>query len=48
MPGDNDIWKSQQPGENVVVQDRAREILEEHLPLLLVNIEADVTEPARF
>ena len=46
MRGDEDVWKSEQPSEVIVLQDLAGEIFEEDAFFLFVNIERDAAEMA--
>ena len=46
VPGNDHIWKSEQPREHVVAENQARAILEEDLFFLLVYVQAEVTDLA--
>ena len=48
MRGDEDVWKTEQPSEVIVLQHLAGEIFEEDAFLLFVNIERDAAEMAAF
>jgi hypothetical protein len=44
VPGNDHIWKSEQPRERVVAQNQPRAIFEEDLFFPFVHIEAEVSE----
>ena len=46
MRGDEDVWKTEQPSEVIVLQHLTGEIFEEDAFLLFVNIERDAAEMA--
>jgi hypothetical protein len=46
VTSDNNVWKHQQPGENVVGNDQTRAIFEKDFLFLFVNIQPQITDLA--